>query len=81
MTSQYHAHAYGGTLVGTGAEPSSSLAVGGALQMGGGMPYDPGPEHGRCHHRKGDGDYCQRYPKKGELYCPLHEPDDLPPEE
>lgn len=40
--------------------------------MGGGIEYDPGPETGRCHHQKVDGDYCGRYPKKGSLYCPLH---------
>lgn len=40
--------------------------------MGGGVDYDPGPEAGRCHHRKDDGDYCGRFPKKGSDYCPLH---------
>lgn len=73
MSNTYPAHAYGGVLAGTGAAPSSSLAVGGTLQMGGGMPYDPGPEVGRCHHRMDNDEYCQRYPKKGSKFCPAHE--------
>lgn len=63
---------YGGVSVHGGGDPSSMLAHGATLAMGGGMPYDPGPEAGRCHHRKADGGYCGRYPKGGSLYCPLH---------
>jgi hypothetical protein len=40
--------------------------------MGGGIPFDPPPDPSRCHHRKVDGEFCQRWPKKGSLYCPLH---------
>lgn len=75
MSHSYPAYAYGGTPAGAGTDPSSSLAIGATLQMGGGMPYDPGPDEGRCHHRKEDGDYCQRFPKKGNSYCPAHTDD------
>lgn len=71
MTGTY-AIAYGGVPVHGGGPASSSLADGGAVAMGGGMEYDPGPETGRCHHRKVDDTYCGRFPKKGSLYCPLH---------
>ena len=46
------------------------------MVMGGGMPYEPGPEFGDCHHRKDDGDFCGRRPKKGSMYCPLHKRSD-----
>lgn len=72
MSHSYPAYAYGGTPAGMGSDPSSSLAPSGAVQMGGGMDYVPGPERGDCHHRKDDGDYCGRKPKTGSLYCPLH---------
>lgn len=73
MTGTYPAHAYGGVLAG-GGDPTTSLAPPGAhLQMGGGEDYVPSPILGDCHHRKDDGEYCGRKPKRGELYCPIHE--------
>jgi len=46
--------------------------------MGGGMDYEPDPEpvEIRCHHVKDDGNYCGRFPKSGEPFCPAHKVDD-----
>jgi hypothetical protein len=68
----YPAVAYGGVSVYGGGAAQSSIAPGAQLVMGGGLDYDPGPEEGRCHHRKVDDTYCGRFPKKGSMYCPLH---------
>lgn len=74
---QAHAYGYaaGAVSVYGGGAPSSALTGGGShLSMGGGIDYEEvsEPEIGRCHHRKKDGDFCGRFPKKGQEFCPLH---------
>jgi hypothetical protein len=66
-----------------GGDPSSVLQGGGSgthLMMGGGMEYEAevpvAPEPNRCHHRKDDGDFCGRFPKRGDEFCPIHKVDD-----
>ena len=77
---QVSIYAYGADAVPVhgGGDPSTSLAGSGAhLSMGGGMDYMPDiePEPNRCHHRKDDGEFCGRFPKRGDKFCPIHKVD------